>query len=1149
MKNEMKFKLLILFLTYSTSFYSQCFDCGHSLGGHVEDYVVDIDKASDGIVLTFNPRQGWGRSIYKYDFNCNLIWSNDFTPDTGSTDNMDFYNTAVDENNNIYSVIGNNRGGVVVDGFSIERGNSLIKLNSSGNIQWVRKISDEIYLPRQVHIWNNNAFVVGQLDEAINTNIGLNVASGSRSQYFIAKFDASGNLIDAQQYGAESNETLHDSQIDESGNIYFTGSIIPVSHSENIKTYLNKIDSNLGLIWSKEMSDNPPASVFKPMTLYYNKTNQKLYVWSKYYVSASFYANNIAVSNGCDTGSIIMEISKNSGDLEDYKVIDNCGFLQSVGNGIGNVEQRSFITHEGSNLYVLSSFRGEITIGSQTLTTTQDIHGEHNSDLILYKIDLTNFTEELILRSTGENYYPSAVYYDLAGPIIAINNSIHITSSFMSFPITINDITIVNNSGNNARDVLYYKHNLDQANSSGLITFKNTCLSQTTEFSIGGDFDSVLWNFDDPSSGLDNTSTLTDPSHDFTSSGIYNVSALVTCGSETETIEVEVIISSSPTVNQINNLHSCEDSFGSQISSTFDTSSIENNLIGNQSELNIKYFNSNGIELPSPLPNPMTNSVLGQETITARIAYNNNLTCFTEITFDLIVNPLPEINEVNDIFACDDNNDGIADFDISNLESIISDNQSGMILEFFYENGQPLPNPLPNTIQNMVLNQETITARITDPNSNCYNESSFDLIVNPLPEANQLQIIYGCDDNNDGISEYFDTSNVESQILNGQTDKLVSYFDQTGNELPNPLPNPYTNSAAFNELITVRVTDNNSTCYAETTLQLQTVTQPNINQPNNLYSCDQGNGYAEFNTSSIEQQLIGNQTGLSIQYYDSDNNPLPSPLPELFQNTEPFSQTINVRVEDISNSICYSETSFDLIVNELPEINLEDEYYLCNLEPSISLSINSGFNSYDWSYQDGTSVSNTNNAEITEEGSYTLTVTQIENGIACENSFDFTLVRSVLPEIQQVNFGELGDNYIEIIASGDGDFEYSIDGINYQDSNYFLNIQGGMYTLFVRDKDGCGQDSEEVTVIDYPKFFTPNNDGYNDFWQIKGIINFPNSETIIFDRYGKPLARITSNDLGWDGLYNGKQMISNDYWFRTNLGNGRTFSGHFSLKR
>ena len=265
----------------------------------------------------------------------------------------------------------------------------------------------------------------------------------------------------------------------------------------------------------------------------------------------------------------------------------------------------------------------------------------------------------------------------------------------------------------------------------------------------------------------------------------------------------------------------------------------------------------------------------------------------------------------------------------------------------------------------------------------------------------------------------------------------------------------------FNELITVRVTDTNTTCYTETTLELQTVTQPNINQPSNLFACDLGNGYAEFDTSLIEQKLIGNQTGSKIQYFDSDNKPLPSPLPILFQNTEPFTQTIHIRVEDNSNPICYSETSFELIVNELPEINLENEYFICNLEPSILLNVNSGYNSYNWFFEDGTLISSTNNGEITEEGNYTLTVTQIENGITCENSFDFALIRSILPEIQQINFGELGNNYIEIIASDDGGFEYSIDGINYQDSNYFLNIQGGMYTVFVRDKDGCGQDSEE----------------------------------------------------------------------------------------
>lgn len=683
------------------------------------------------------------------------------------------------------------------------------------------------------------------------------------------------------------------------------------------------------------------------------------------------------------------------------------------------------------------------------------------------------------------------------------------------------------------------------------MNISNICSEFLKEFSIEKkeNIASIVWDFGDPASGVTNNSTDLSPFHDFSADGTYTVTATVTAKNGSVEILAETIeVIEPPNAYGIENIYACEDSFGSGFSSSFDVSDIEAQVLRGQTDKIITYIDGNGNEYDT-LPNPFTNTVENQETITVRVAHDNNPCCYSETTFDLIVNDLPKANEINNLIRCESQSTGFSEFDLSNIEDTVLGGQTGMTVSFFDGNGNLLPNPLPNPYINRIPNQETITVRVMNDLTKCESETSFTLNVNKLPVANQINNLFGCDDNGDGISEYFNTSNVENQVLNGQTGMSVRYFDQSGFELPSPLPNPYTNSDKFNESITVRVTDNNSNCYAETTLQLQTVTQPNINQPNNLYACDQGNGYAKFDTSLIEQELIGNQTGLTIQYFDSSNNPLPSPLPLSFQNTEPFSQTINIRVEHISNPICYSETSFNLIVNELPVINLEDEYFICNLEPSILLNVNSGYNSYNWLFEDGTLISSTNSGEIAEEGNYTLTVTQIENDITCEKSFDFTLIRSVLPKIQQVNFGDLGNNYIEIIASGDGDFEYSIDGLNYQDSNYFSNIQGGIYTVFIRDKDGCGQDSEVVTVIDYPKFFTPNNDGHNDFWQIKGIANFPNSETLIFNRYGKLLAKISSNDLGWDGFYNGKQMISNDYWFKTNLGNGRAFSGYFSLKR
>lgn len=1140
----MKFTLFLLTIFYTISSYSQCFDCGHSIGGHVEDYVVDIDKVSDGIVLTINPDQGWGRSIYKYDFNCNLMWSNLFNPDGyGTADHMVFIDTTVDSNDNIYSMIGNSRAGITVDGFSIEMGNSLVKLNSNGAIEWVRKISDENYLKRKVHFWNGNIFVTGELDKGINNNIGLTIPSDSGSEYFVAKFDISGNLIKSELYGTKSYDSFFDSQIDNEGNIYFIGqtqsSSVGYPYSSG-NPFFTKVDSNLNLVWTIDISGYLNFS-FTPLTLYYNSSNDKLYIWSKYY-------NENGTSNGCNVGSAVIEVSKNTGEVENKIIIDNCGYEQSVGNGTGNVDQKSFMTHEGNNLYVLSSFRGELTIGDQTITTSQNLYDEYNSDLVLYKIDLSDFSAEIITRSEGENTYPT--YYDLAGPIVAVDNSVYITSSFTSHSITINGNTIENNSGNNDRDILYYKHNLSQTNLNSLISFQNTCYSQNTEFLINGDFDAVAWNFDDPSSGLNNISSSNEPNHVFTNSGVYNVLATVTCGTDTEVKTIEVVINESPKVNQIEDIYGCEDTYGSQISNSFNTSAIEKDLVGNQSNLSIKYFDGNGEELPSPLSNPMTNSILGKETIIARVAYVNNKSCYTETSFDLIIKQMPNISSVKDLYICDNDTDGFSLFDLSETKQDILSNNTDINVIFFHENGQQIYSSELSAVSNKIKNQENITARVTNTITKCSNETTFTIAVVPIPIAYALSDLTGCDDNGDGISEYFDTSKIEEIVMDNQVGLEVSYFNELGVQLSSPLPNPYSNTTPDKETITVRVTNPESNCYSETVLKLKTSSQPQIDQPATLYACDNGNGIGSFDTSTIEEQLIGDQSGLLIYYYDENGNSLPSPLPSVYLNTIPWKQTMWVKVENELNKLCYSETSFEMIVNELPKINLENNYFLCDLEPSLNLASNSNFDTWKWTYEDGSVISNTFDANLIEAGSYTLQVSTLKNGISCENSYSFNLVRSILPVISEIEIQDISDNNtIQIITSGTGDFEYSIDGINYQDDSVFYNLSGGVYNVQVRDKNGCGLDSKEVVVVGYPRIFTPNNDGYNDSWQIDGVEKFQDSRILIYDRYGKLLKELTSNSVGWDGTFNGNPMPSNDYWFTVFLSDGRTFKGHFSLIR
>jgi gliding motility-associated-like protein len=128
-----------------------------------------------------------------------------------------------------------------------------------------------------------------------------------------------------------------------------------------------------------------------------------------------------------------------------------------------------------------------------------------------------------------------------------------------------------------------------------------------------------------------------------------------------------------------------------------------------------------------------------------------------------------------------------------------------------------------------------------------------------------------------------------------------------------------------------------------------------------------------------------------------------------------------------------------------------------------------------------------------------------------------------------------------------GDYEYSLDGIHYQDSNVFNGLFSGQYSVYVRDKNGCGIVKKDIYLFSYPRYFTPNSDGINDIWKINFSEKEPTINIKIFDRFSKLLKNTSDN--GWDGTYNGQLMPSDDYWFVITRANGKEYKGHFTLKR
>lgn len=140
------------------------------------------------------------------------------------------------------------------------------------------------------------------------------------------------------------------------------------------------------------------------------------------------------------------------------------------------------------------------------------------------------------------------------------------------------------------------------------------------------------------------------------------------------------------------------------------------------------------------------------------------------------------------------------------------------------------------------------------------------------------------------------------------------------------------------------------------------------------------------------------------------------------------------------------------------------------------------------------------------------------------------------------------NNTITIMINSNLSYEYSLDGINYQTNNEFNHLPGGDYIIYVRGINGCGVLQEPVSILDYPKYFTPNNDGTHDYWALKGRTN-ENYTLYIYDRYGKLLKHLASPESRWDGTLNGTPLPSDDYWFRVVFSDGQVKNGHFALKR
>ncbi|KKN42587.1 hypothetical protein LCGC14_0711670 [marine sediment metagenome] len=173
-----------------------------------------------------------------------------------------------------------------------------------------------------------------------------------------------------------------------------------------------------------------------------------------------------------------------------------------------------------------------------------------------------------------------------------------------------------------------------------------------------------------------------------------------------------------------------------------------------------------------------------------------------------------------------------------------------------------------------------------------------------------------------------------------------------------------------------------------------------------------------------------------------------------------------------------------------------------------------------------------------------------ENG--CTNTVEFTIEAY---EPLTLEAQKTGPNELTAIAGGGfGGYEYFFNGESYGDENVYTTTESGMVEVRVVDQNGCVAVAsipfEFTGMLELPQFFTPNGDNENDFWSPKNREFFPNIEVIIYDRYGRVVAELDQVSK-WDGLYDGKELPSGDYWYVVNQNDKRStrYVGHFTLYR
>ncbi|WP_430412232.1 choice-of-anchor L domain-containing protein [Kordia sp.] len=626
---------------------------------------------------------------------------------------------------------------------------------------------------------------------------------------------------------------------------------------------------------------------------------------------------------------------------------------------------------------------------------------------------------------------------------------------------------------------------------------------------------------------------------------------------------------------------------------TFDLTEKYLEITGGDTSLTLAYYaNATDLASDTPIVDPTAyQNVENPQTLYIRAT--NSAGCTTDITMTLRVLPIPTPNTMPEpLTQCDDDADGILVFDLTLSEAEIVNNENNVTVSYHtsetdaMDDTNAIVDPTMHSIDMATANTDgevIIYVRVESDlqiDSNmlpCYKVVALPVIVHPLPVLTSTTFEYVfCEYDNDNTGQFeWDVVTASLNLLEAPQDLAaftVTYHPTAADALAGTaaLVNGFEN-ATDPQTVFIRVENTATECINSNniaSLELSVEPIPTATAPNTYELCadDQTDqDTATFDLTSLDATIINGQADMEVVYYESatdadmDSNSIANASTYVNMSNP---QTLYARVRQTITGCLSDPILVNLQVNPLPVFTLPAADILCVDATGQALDIRTigvdfgaGY-TYQWTTPSGTETTPT--VQVTEAGTYSVTVTDMNHPTNCTFDDSVTYTPSSAPTTLDiaVNTPAFSDTHtVTATASGgSGSYEYQLDDGQWQIDGIFTDLQPGQHTITVRDTNGCGELVRTFGLIDFMEFFTPNGDAYNPTWNIIGLQNQPSAKIYIFDRYGKLLKQISPAGAGWDGTYNGTPMPSADYWFRVEYldpldGTPKEFINHFTLKR